>query len=163
MRQVVEPDPYEVLGVAPAAPVDVVRAAWRVGVKRYHPDHAPAGLVEDYTRRTRELNIARDLLCDPARRRDYDASRPVEPVPDVEEVDIPDFLRRRTVAAPVQEQPAPAPVPVAVSRRYWPTRPGWRADPVGAVLWWSGTAYVAWWAVWLAMYAVLAIISAALS
>lgn len=33
-----EPDPYEVLGVAPDAPLEDVRRAWRVAVRDSHPD-----------------------------------------------------------------------------------------------------------------------------
>ena len=33
-----ERDPYDVLGVAPDAPIDAVRAAWRAQVRETHPD-----------------------------------------------------------------------------------------------------------------------------
>ena len=42
------PDPYDVLGVAPDAPIDEVRAAWRALVRETHPDRMVArGLPEE--------------------------------------------------------------------------------------------------------------------
>ena len=42
------PDPYEVLGVAPDAPLDAIRAAWRDEVRETHPDRVMArGLPEE--------------------------------------------------------------------------------------------------------------------
>ncbi|GHE02005.1 dimethylmenaquinone methyltransferase [Defluviimonas sp. 20V17] len=38
----VQPDPYDVLGVAPDAPIDEVRTAWRHAVKDCHPDRMRA-------------------------------------------------------------------------------------------------------------------------
>ncbi len=44
----VDPDPYAVLGVAPDAPMDEVRAAWRAAVRDNHPDRMMArGLPEE--------------------------------------------------------------------------------------------------------------------
>jgi len=37
-----EPDPYDVLGVAPDAPMDQVKAAWRQAVRDSHPDRLAA-------------------------------------------------------------------------------------------------------------------------
>ena len=43
-----EPDPYAVLGVAPGAPLDKVRSAWRAQVREYHPDRLIArGVPEE--------------------------------------------------------------------------------------------------------------------
>lgn len=38
----VPPDPYDVLGVAPATPIDQIRAAWHRAVKDCHPDRMQA-------------------------------------------------------------------------------------------------------------------------
>ena len=46
-----EPDPYDVLGVDPDAPMDEVRAAWRALVRETHPDRMLArGLPEEAVR-----------------------------------------------------------------------------------------------------------------
>ncbi|PIE06775.1 MAG: molecular chaperone DjlA [Rhodobacterales bacterium] len=43
-----DPDPYAVLGVAPEAPLDEVRIAWRRQVREYHPDRLIArGVPEE--------------------------------------------------------------------------------------------------------------------
>jgi curved DNA-binding protein CbpA len=70
------PDLYEVLQVHPRAEPDVLRAAYRVLARKYHPDHGGDA------RRMITLNDAWDVLGDPVRRAAYDASRaaPTGPV-----------------------------------------------------------------------------------
>ena len=63
------PDYYEVLQVHPEAEPDVIRAAYRILARKYHPDHGGD------PRRMIALNDAWDVLGDPARRAAYDASR----------------------------------------------------------------------------------------
>ena len=63
------PDLYEVLQVHPRAEPEVLRAAYRVLARKYHPDHGGDA------RRMITLNDAWDVLGDPVRRAAYDASR----------------------------------------------------------------------------------------
>ena len=63
-------DYYAILEVAPDAEPDIIRAAYRILAKRYHPDH-PAGSQA----RMAELNGAWELLRDPERRALYDRER----------------------------------------------------------------------------------------
>jgi len=63
------PDLYEVLQVHPRAEPDVLRAAYRVLARKYHPDHGGDA------RRMITLNDAWDVLGNPVRRAAYDASR----------------------------------------------------------------------------------------
>jgi curved DNA-binding protein CbpA len=63
------PDFYEVLQVHPRAEPDVIRAAYRILARKYHPDHGGDA------QRMMVLNDAWDVLGDPARRAAYDASR----------------------------------------------------------------------------------------
>jgi curved DNA-binding protein CbpA len=63
------PDHYEVLQVHPRAESEVIRAAYRVLARKYHPDHGGD------PRRMIALNDAWDVLGDPERRAQYDASR----------------------------------------------------------------------------------------
>ena len=66
-------DLYAVLGVAPDADDEAIRAAHREGVRLAHPDVAPGGdATDDLAKR---LNVARDWLTDPVRRARYDESR----------------------------------------------------------------------------------------
>lgn len=54
--------PHEVLGVAPDAGTRVIVQAYRFWMKKYHPDHAPAGETRSATERARQLTQARDSL-----------------------------------------------------------------------------------------------------
>lgn len=66
-------DHYEVLGVAPTATTLEIRQAYRRLVAREHADRhgGDAAAVE----RTCDLNLARDVLVDPVRRRQFDLQR----------------------------------------------------------------------------------------
>ena len=63
------PDFYEVLQVQPTADPEVIRAAYRILARKHHPDHGgdPVRMIA--------LNDAWDVLGDPVRRAEYDASR----------------------------------------------------------------------------------------
>ena len=62
-------DYYEVLQVHYTAEPEVIRAAYRILARKYHPDHGGDAL------RMIALNDAWDVLGDPSRRAAYDASR----------------------------------------------------------------------------------------
>ena len=67
-------DPYEVLQVSPRASAEVIRAAYRVLARSYHPDvsTSPAAAI-----RMQELNAAYQALIDPQRRAQLDAQIPL--------------------------------------------------------------------------------------
>lgn len=65
-------DHYSVLGVSPAAAIDVVKTAYRRLAAQYHPDKNPSA---DAAERFRLIQQAYELLADPARRRAYDDLR----------------------------------------------------------------------------------------
>ncbi len=65
-------DPYKLLQVDPQADAEIIQVAYRKLAQRYHPDIA-AG--PESARRMADLNAARDLLLDPARRAAFDRSR----------------------------------------------------------------------------------------
>ncbi|MFN4057535.1 MAG: TerB family tellurite resistance protein [Roseinatronobacter sp.] len=57
------PDPFDVLDVAPDAPIDVIRAAWKQAVRDTHPDRlaargVPAEAVKLAEHRLRDINRA---------------------------------------------------------------------------------------------------------
>lgn len=63
---------YDILEVSPRASAEVIRAAYRSLMQRYHPDrNADAA---EATARTAEIALAYDVLSDPERRRAYDES-----------------------------------------------------------------------------------------
>ena len=65
-------DAYAVLGVAPDATAQELKAAHRALVRRHHPDLAPAERRAEATRRVQEINVAYGLVRDPQRRAEYD-------------------------------------------------------------------------------------------
>lgn len=66
---------YELLGVANNAPPDIIQAAWRAQVRKWHPDIAG----EEGEERTRAINEAYATLSDPDRRDEYDKALRGEP------------------------------------------------------------------------------------
>jgi Mce-associated membrane protein len=72
----VTPTWYDLLGVAPDAPTDDIRAAWKSAIADLDPGD----------RRFRTLNEAAEVLLDPSRRAAYDAS--IEPEPEPEPVSL---------------------------------------------------------------------------
>lgn len=68
-------DAYAVLGVAPDATQEQLKAAHRALVRRHHPDLAPPDEREAATRRVQDINVAYGLVRDPRRRAEYDRLR----------------------------------------------------------------------------------------
>ena len=62
-------DCYEVLEVHRTARPEVIKAAYKILVKAYHPDHNP-GADQAMIKR---LNVAYELLTDDAQRAEYDS------------------------------------------------------------------------------------------
>jgi serine/threonine protein kinase len=62
---------YDILEVSPRASTEVIHAAYKVLMQKYHPDHG--GTV--HGRRAKLLNESNDALCDLDRRRRYDGDR----------------------------------------------------------------------------------------
>lgn len=72
---------YEILGVDRGAEQDVIDAAFRAMMRRYHPDTF-AGPQDEAERRAKQLNEAYSVLRDLTRRRAYDETLgPVAPRP----------------------------------------------------------------------------------
>lgn len=65
-------DPYTLLGLLPDAPAEAIRQAYRRQAALIHPDRQPPARKAAAAEQMRQLNAARDLLLDPARRRAYD-------------------------------------------------------------------------------------------
>lgn len=66
-------DYYELLEVKNTASIEVIRAAYKAGVKRYHPDNYTDEEDKNWaTEQLKLLNEALDLLTDEDRRAEYD-------------------------------------------------------------------------------------------
>lgn len=68
-------DYYDVLGVPPGAGAEEIKRAYRQLARRYHPDISG----DDRGLAFKELSHAYDVLRDPDRRRQYDATLPPRP------------------------------------------------------------------------------------
>ena len=64
-------DPYQVLGVARAAPAEEIKKAYRELAKRLHPDLNPGD--KDAEAKFKDVSAAYDLLGDAEKRRRFDA------------------------------------------------------------------------------------------
>ena len=96
------PDLYEVLQVHPRAEPDVIRAAYRILARKYHPDHGGDA------RRMMELNDAWDVLGDSGRRAAYDATR-VQPATAGSPTETPGEPEPTARSAAAESQAGPPP------------------------------------------------------
>ena len=62
---------YEILGVRPKADHDQVRSAYRKLAREYHPDVNPDPKAHEFMA---QINVAFEVLSDPVRRMEYDAT-----------------------------------------------------------------------------------------
>src|SRR5207253_7203444 len=81
MTPVADQDHYTVLQVHPGADSEVIDAAYRQLMKKYHPDVAgdDPRKVAHHHQRAKAINEAYAILRDPVRRRVYDATAWVGP------------------------------------------------------------------------------------
>jgi len=61
---------YDILKITPDAPIEVIRAAYRVLSRKHHPDRNPED--PEAARSMALLNAAYAVLSDPRKRREYD-------------------------------------------------------------------------------------------
>jgi len=69
-------DYYDTLGVSSRSEIEVIRAAYRALMRKYHPDHNSSDIDGS---KAREINEAFAILGDPDRRRRYDEARRRQP------------------------------------------------------------------------------------
>ncbi|MES1239921.1 MAG: DnaJ domain-containing protein, partial [Chloroflexota bacterium] len=81
-------DLYEELEVSRQASPEVIEAAYRTLVKRYHPDVAVGAVAGEGARavdaeRIKRLTVAHGWLADPTKRARYDQANPIGPKAEV--------------------------------------------------------------------------------
>jgi hypothetical protein len=121
---------YEVLGVARSADRDIIRAAYRVLAKRYHPD-TTTGLKDIAAARFRKLQDAYEVLSDARRRAEYDAQL--------------DAAAREPQAPQAQcptQEPPRTPEPEPQSHRAAPERTSPPKSDTGAGAWLTAGAFI---------------------
>ncbi|MEO8626854.1 MAG: J domain-containing protein [Betaproteobacteria bacterium] len=74
---------YDSLKIARDAPIEVIRAAYRALSQKYHPDRNPDDL--DAAANMARLNAAYEVLADPQKRAEYDASLRIAEAASVDE------------------------------------------------------------------------------
>lgn len=62
---------YQILEIQAGAPKEVIKAAYRALVKKYHPDNY-SGDINVANEKLRELSEAYEVLIDESKRREYD-------------------------------------------------------------------------------------------
>ena len=67
-----EPDYYKILQIDPGAEQEVIEAAYRRLARKYHPD---VNKSPDAIQRMQQINVAYEVLRDPAKRAEYDRAR----------------------------------------------------------------------------------------
>lgn len=163
-------DHYATLEVTPTASTEVIEAAYRTLMKRYHPDHANGdpGKERHYTEKAKSFNLARDILRDPVARARYDRERmaalspppapATAPVPNVDIGGVADFiadeiLRQAGIGKP-RTAPTADPTPSwGGSHADVPkVKPTWKTDPGGMVLRFLAWGLGLWAAGWFVLF-----------
>lgn len=103
-------DAYAVLGVAPDASADELKAAYRRLARREHPDLAPPAGKAEATRALQAINVAYGLVADPPRRAEYDRLRRAHMAGRVAGSEWDDLLRKAGRWAGRQRTWHPAPL-----------------------------------------------------
>jgi len=100
-------DHYEVLGVSPDAPDEVIRAVYRALAAKYHPDRNPGD--RDAELKLKRLNDAFRVLGNPETRKQYDELTRAPEAADAPKSEPPSRDQR---GAPQAPPPTPTPAPV---------------------------------------------------
>ena len=123
-------DLYKILQIDPEAESEVVTAAYKCLVLKYHPDICRR---RDATKRMQRINAAYDVLGDPEKRRRYDRSRKrkmLRPTP--RKAAAPSAPSCAPTHRPPTGNPESAPEPSAQRRKPPPRNPESRRPPNGA-------------------------------
>lgn len=108
MRRVHGKSYYTILGVAPTASLDEIKAAFRDLARRYHPDRCPED--EAATAEFKRASEAYEILSDPAKRRRYEQLETRRRAKETEDT---------TPAAWAKEAVSPFDVPAGLDQRDW--------------------------------------------
>lgn len=140
-RRMEIPDYYEFLQISPSAEADTIHRVYRFLATRYHPDNHETGDSERFFL----LTQAYEVLSDPVRRADYDASRRgSEPEPLSAWIDFMDSMegernRRLAVLTVLYFQRRTNPYQPEVSLREIESRLGFPRDYLLFTVWYLKT------------------------
>ena len=73
------PDYYAILQVHPEAEKEVIDAAYRKLAAKYHPD---VNQAPEAVEKMKQINVAHEVLSDPAKRAAYNTTKGIMPPPD---------------------------------------------------------------------------------
>lgn len=63
---------YDILEINKNASQEIIEKAYKILVKKYHPDLQEANLKNEYEEKIKEINEAYEILSDPEKRKNYD-------------------------------------------------------------------------------------------
>lgn len=63
---------YDILEINKNASQEIIEKAYKILVKKYHPDLQEANLKNKYEEKIKEINEAYEILSDPEKRKNYD-------------------------------------------------------------------------------------------
>ena len=74
---------YEILEISKSATLEVIKAAYKAQISKYHPDNLETGDLK----KAQQINEAYEVLSDPVKRAEYDKKIALDEGNDIKNVD----------------------------------------------------------------------------